>query len=254
MIDVKLLDSAGSDLSIVNDAKVSFDEESEVLGEKEVGLLNFLARGCKAKDWEILRDTLIDCDISNSEEVEDLMNYLRKMPPHWTPFAQTFLKMQIEMPIVVARQIMKHTTGFVYNEVSRRYRTHDIQLFPNELRLKADNVKQGSSDNILKQEPLVKVQNECGEYIYLNRHEIKQANLDMYNKLLDEKVAPESARFELPQSMMVKVRVSGNLYSFASMYNQRIDPHAQKETREVAKGIAKCIPTEFEHAWKVLTE
>ena len=69
------------------------------------------------------------------------------MPSHWSPFAHTAITLHLKMPIFVARQIMKHTTGIEYNEVSRRYVDSEPEFYvPDVWRKKADNVKQGSSD------------------------------------------------------------------------------------------------------------
>ena len=142
MIKATYIDHMGTDLSVVNAAKVSFGKRSEwenedevwiapridatryemmnpwvepLLSDKDQKLIRFLARGCTSGDWASLkRDVTIGNDLS-------VFDYIRRMPSHWSPFAHTAITLHLKMPIFIARQIMKHTTGIEYNEVSRRY-------------------------------------------------------------------------------------------------------------------------------------
>ena len=127
------IDHMGTDLSVVNAAKVSFGKRSQwsiphgTLSKQDQGLIQFLARGCTSGDWETIMQSVAECSseegqkIVYDEDLEDLLNHIRKMPSHWSPFAHTAISLHLKMPIFVARQIMKHTTGIEYNEVSRRY-------------------------------------------------------------------------------------------------------------------------------------
>ena len=168
---VEYISHMGDDLQIVNAAKVSFGKRSEWetsacsfhpfsetrLSKKDQGLIQFLARGCTSGDW----DNLLT-DVSNgtetaywqkggTEDLESVLNYIRKMPSHWSPFAHTAISLHLKMPIFVARQIMKHTTGIEYNEVSRRYVDSEPEFYvPDVWRKKADNVKQGSSEEAVE--------------------------------------------------------------------------------------------------------
>jgi len=110
-IKVELLDSMGSDLTVANVARVSFDKVSEELTGKDVSLINYLA-------------------INN----------------HWSPFAHCFAQVRIKAPLFVARQLVKHQVGLSWNEVSRRYVDSEPEFYmPTEFRGRAENVKQGSS-------------------------------------------------------------------------------------------------------------
>ena len=95
---VELVDKMGSDLSVVNAARVSYNKESEWMeipfGGKTPGLLE--------------------------ERDEKLIRYLAKHN-HWSPFGHTSLQIRVKAPIFVARQLVKHQVGLVWNEVSRRY-------------------------------------------------------------------------------------------------------------------------------------
>lgn len=113
-ITVELIDSMGSDLSVVNAARVSMNKVSSELNEKDKKLIDYLA------DHN-----------------------------HWSPFAHSFASFRIKAPVFVARQLVKHQVGFAWNEVSRRYVDFEPEFFvPDFWRERADNVKQGSGGNI----------------------------------------------------------------------------------------------------------
>jgi len=264
---VEYISHMGDDLQIVNAAKVSFGKRSEWetsacsfhpfsetrLSKKDQGLIQFLARGCTSGDW----DNLLT-DVSNgtetaywqkggTEDLESVLNYIRKMPSHWSPFAHTAISLHLKMPIFVARQIMKHTTGIEYNEVSRRYVDSEPEFYvPDVWRKKADNVKQGSSEEAVEHLDLHEF--EDGGYYYTYYDVL----LGEYKRLLDEGVAPEQARMVLPQSMYTEVIATGNLYAWANMYIQRTDSHAQKETQELAKQIGEVVKPLYPVSWAAL--
>lgn len=110
-MSVEYVDHMGSDLSVVNAARVSFHKISEEFTEQDGKLLNYLARH-----------------------------------NHWTPFAHCFASFRIKAPIFVARQLVKHQVGLAWNEVSRRYVDEEPEFwFPKLWRGRPVNMKQGSS-------------------------------------------------------------------------------------------------------------
>ena len=267
------IDHMGTDLSVVNAAKVSFGKRSEwhyersdgtvspktsdrmrgnkVLSKQDQRLIQFLARGCTSGDW----DNLLT-DVSNgtetaywqkggTEELESVLNYIRKMPSHWSPFAHTAISLHLKMPIFVARQIMKHTTGIEYNEVSRRYVDSDPEFYSPSWRWAADNVKQGSGKELTEEEHHNLPSDE--EY-----QRVLSAAANTYHNLIKDGVAPEQARMVLPQSMYTEVIATGNLYAWANMYIQRTDSHAQKETQDLAKQIGDIVKPLYPVSWAAL--
>ena len=279
-------DHMGSDLSVVNAAKVSFGKRSEweneedswvapfipeylttgevrvemrnpdfvgVLSKQDQRLIQFLARGCTSGDWEDMKRSISGYEIdykADAPEIESLFNHIRRMPNHWSPFAHTAITLHLKMPIFVARQIMKHTTGIEYNEVSRRYVDSEPEFYvPDVWRKKADNVKQGSSDEAV--ESMVFGSSEC------HPKEGYGTLLDYvaasYQDMLESGVAPEQARMVLPQSMYTEVIATGNLYAWANLYIQRTDSHAQKETQDLAKQIGEIIQPLYPVSWEALT-
>ena len=236
---VSLVDSMGSDLSVVNAARVSFAKES---------------------DWE--ETPFVDHNKEPIKELsakdQKLIKYLAEHG-HWSPFAHTSLTFRIKAPIFVARQLVKHQVGGVWNEVSRRYVDDEPEFyFPLVWRRKAENVKQGSSNT--RCEYMYIEQWDGSEGIYgsdqatpenmLYRH--TNDALRWYQDIVRNGVAPEQARMVLPQNTMTEWWWTGSLMFFARVCKQRLDAHAQQETREVAEQIDKLIPDVFKHSWEYL--
>ena len=122
-----LVDSMGTDLTVVNAARVSFNKESK-FSISEMGV--FL----NAKD-------------------QKLLDFLAKNN-HFTPFTHCMITMREKVPLFVARQRFKHTVGFSYNEISRRYVDEIPEFYiPEEWRKKADDRKQGSSEETIDINP-----------------------------------------------------------------------------------------------------
>ena len=145
------IDHMGTDLSVVNAARVSFGKTSTKLSKSDAGLIAFLARGCTSGDWDNIIEDVIGTSMCNPinpgrdprDEVLPLLKHIRKMPDHWTPFGHTAITLHMKAPIFAARQLGKHQLGMVWNEVSRRYISDDPEFhFPSEWRGAADNVKQ----------------------------------------------------------------------------------------------------------------
>jgi thymidylate synthase (FAD) len=222
-LSVELIDHMGSDLSVVNAARVSFAKESE---------------------WDIvLHDDALDSwDTKEvlSDRDQKLIKYLAKHN-HWTPFGHCFASFRIKAPIFVARQLGKHQVGLVWNEVSRRY-VDDVPEFytPETWRARAPSVKQGSSEEAIKGvEPVY--ENFIKDIYWL------------YNAMLSNGVCPEQARMVLPQSMYTEWVWSGSLAAWARVYNLRTDPHTQSETRTIAHAIGNELRSLYPYSWEALT-
>lgn len=222
----------GSDLSVVNAARVSFS---------------------KSSDWEYEEIEHVDPDertINCSKEIvglkpadEKLIKYLAEHN-HWTPFGHASLSIHVKAPIFVARQLVKHTVGLTWNEVSRRYVDSDPEyFFPENLRKKNPDKKQGSYEN---------------EFVDLSPSEAKaiRAAVDVadtvYKTILDLGVCAEQARMILPQNMYTEWYWSGTLYAFARVCNLRCKPDTQKETRDIAHAISEIAAEHFPTSWKYL--
>lgn len=226
-IKVDLIGHYGSDLTIVNAARVSFHKESD---------LDFSTSG--DPDLGKLRD----------KDVK-LINYLANHK-HFSPFNHAFLSFRVKAPIFVARQLVKHKF-MPWNEVSRRYVDEEPEFYwPEKWRAKAENVKQGSSD-------------ESAEYMkelqWNGRDDLTSADesvedlvtrclngsIAWYKDMIDNGVSPEQARMILPQNMMTEWWWSGTLGAYLDMLTLRLDPHTQYESRIVAQKIAVTVKELF---------
>ena len=207
---VEVVDSMGTDLTVVNAARVSFDKHHEEFTSGDEKLIAYLARH-----------------------------------GHWTPFGHPQLQFRISAPIFVARQLVKHQVGLVWNEVSRRYvDTQPVFYTTTQWRSKAKDKKQGSGNEL--------VQLEGEDYAQIER--VLLAANDVYSRLLHKGVAPEQARIVLPQSMYTEWYWSGTLYAFARVCNLRCKDDVQKETQNVGWDIDKCARKLFPASWPALRD
>ena len=151
--------------------------------------------------------------------------------------------MRIKAPVSIRTQFFKHKQGFVENEISRRYVSHEPEFYLPHWRGQPTNgAKQGSDDFIALPSATIRAFSDSLD-----------ASLDAYHKLLDSGVAPEQARFILPQAMYTEWYWTGSLAAYARFYSQRSDDHAQWEIREYARVIGDIIQPLFPFSWKALT-
>jgi thymidylate synthase (FAD) len=263
----KYVDHMGTDLSVVNAARVSFSKESALVDGKlskgDTSLIQFLARGCTSGDWNGMVSGLMRLNAYDDFEIEDLMKYIKNMPTHWTPFGHTAITLHMKAPLFVARQLGKHQVGLVWNEVSRRYVSDEPEFYTPEVwRKAAANVKQGSSDEAVEWicgesgeqiRDLPRIAGSSGK-VQSSVKELNRRVRELYVELLASGVCPEQARMVLPQSMYTEWYWTGNLYAFANVFIQRTDSHAQKETQEIAHQIGSIISPLFPVSWKALTQ
>lgn len=213
---VQLVDWMGSDLSVCDAARVSFNKQSK----------------------------LVD-DGTLSEKDAKLISYLSKHD-HFTPFCHCTISLRIKCPIFVRAQLGKHQIGLTMNEVSRRYVTFDPEVYiPLWRSAPTNGAKQGSSGRIEDMDLCIKMRQEYDA--------VAKDCIKLYNDLLADGVAPEQARSILPQGTYTEFVWTGSLYAFARIYKLRIDAHAQWEIQEYAKAIDKIIAPLFPVSWQTLT-
>lgn len=215
MIDVTLIDCMGSDLTVVNAARVSFNKKSEWASDNE---------------------------LKSTDRV--LISYLARHK-HMSPFGHCFATFHIRAPVFVARQLVKHKF-LRWNEVSRRYVDEEPEFFDPSIsvtrwRGRADDKKQGSRG-------VVDISNKM--LSTLAKHQVWCNKA--YTQLLDEGVAPEQARIVLPQSTMTEWYWSGSLDAWSDMCKLRQGEDAQEETRLVANSISMDMGTLYPESWAAL--
>ena len=211
-MDVELVDHMGSDLTVVNAARVSFGKRKKEFTEGDKKLIAFLAKH-----------------------------------GHWSPFGHCSLQFRIKAPVFVARQLVKHQIGLTWNEISRRYVDYEPEFHEvDKWRGRAEDKKQGSDE-----ENTVEWINHKQSTDAL-KQQVENIALKNYNTMLEAGVAPEQARMILPQSMMTEWYWSGTLYAFARVCNLRCASDAQYETRIVANLINEECGKLFPISWTEL--
>lgn len=174
-----------------------------------------------------------------------LIQYLAKHE-HISPFFHPQIQFRIKMPIFVAREWYRHQIGFSRNEVSRRYVDTPPEYWtptPGEIRERDPKLKQGS-----KETPV-----ENAEDVYGLMEDHCRNTVHLYKSLLDKGVAPEIARYILPQSMYTEFIETGSLAAYARLYKLRTSPDAQREIQAYAKAIGKLLSEKFPVSWAALT-
>lgn len=235
----ELIDSMGTDLTVVNAARVSMDKESSYESEAtcptdsnggKIGPYNRLRKGDKK-----------------------LLSYLAR-ENHWTPFSHPQICMRETVPIFVARQRFKHMVGFTYNEVSRRYVDTPPEFYtPDVWRSRPEgSIKQGSGNSDLSKRTI-----GHSDYCDSVENHYKSSILamqELYEDMIGAGVAPEQARMVLPQSMYTSYYVTGSLAAWARAYKQRSDDHSQLEIQDLAVQWDSIIAPLFPESWEVLTQ
>ena len=229
---VDLVDCMGSDLTVCNAARVSFNKETDWgVDQKAVDRLQNTGSHFAQEDVQQLK-----------ERDQKLIRYLAKHQ-HWTPFAHPQIMLRIKAPVSIRTQMFKHKQGFVENEISRRYVSFEPEFYNPQWRGKpTDGAKQGSDDFI-----------EIKPELQQTFDNMLEGCMRTYNDLLEAGVAPEQARFMLPQGMYTEWYWTGSLAAYARFYKQRIDDHAQWEVRQYAEAIGKLVQPLFPVSWKSLT-
>ncbi|MCY9132831.1 FAD-dependent thymidylate synthase [Bacillus spizizenii] len=207
---VRLTNVMGSDLSVVNSARVSYDKESTELDEKDIRLIKFLAR-----------------------------------EGHTSPFRHATLQFEVYAPLMVARQHWKYIVGAdhtmdAWNESSRRYITEEPTFYipkPDEWRSAPENSKQGSG---------APIDERTGHYLWADLLEYVEEGERLYNEALEVGVCAEQARLFLPAyGMYVRYYWTASLQSVAHFLNQRLGHDSQVEIQEYAKAVYVLAKPKF---------
>ena len=215
MIDVTYIDHMGSDLSVVNAARVSFGKKQESFDvQKDRKLIHYLARH-----------------------------------RHTSPFGHCFASFHVRAPVFVARQLVKHKF-LRWNEISRRYVDDPPEFYvPDVWRGRSADKKQGS-EGVVEPPEYAHIRSDWKGYEGPRNY--YKTSFYVYDDLLKNGICPEQARMVLPQSMMTEWYWSGSLDAFADMCALRCKPDTQEETRTVADLIDDQMMTLFPVSWEAL--
>ena len=218
-IKTTYIDHMGSDLSVVNAARVSFGKTSEMDMSDPWGPPKLKERDTK------------------------LIKYLAKHK-HISPFGHAFASFHVKAPIFVARQLVKHKF-LRWNEISRRYVDDEPEFYvPDVWRGRSADKKQGSEGVV---EPVI-----YGKVGSTTPTDFAYGDLNLYNILLEQGVAPEQARMVLPQSTLTEWYWSGSLDAFADMCRLRLKEDTQYESRLVAQQIDAQMREFYPVSWVAL--
>ncbi len=176
------------------------------------------------------------------EKDKKLIKYLADNE-HMSPFEHNVLTVIVECPLYIRSQIHRHRT-FSYNEVSRRYTSDNIEFYiPDTIRRQAVSNRQASEGEL---DPI-----GANTAIAIMKVQHEQA-LDAYNDMLALGVPREQARGVLPQNLMTKFYMTGNLRNWAHFVRLRIDNHAQAEVQEIGKQVLAILQEKFPNATESL--
>jgi thymidylate synthase (FAD) len=216
---VRLVDTLGNDLSVVNAARVSYDKEVTEFSRKDAGLLNFLIR-----------------------------------EGHTSPFRHAALTFEVYAPLFVARQWWKYAVASSHvddqngwNESSRRYITESEEFYvpsASSWRSKPENSKQGSGEPI----------NPSSGFYYTNKlNDTITEGVRLYQEAMNDNIAPEVARLFLPAyAMYVRWRWTVSLQGVLTFLDQRLEHDAQKEIQDYAFAIKDLSHGAFPETFKAL--
>lgn len=208
------------DLAEINAARASFAKEKSEIDEKDKGLVQFLA---------------------DAEPV-----------PHSSPFRHSHVTLEVNAPLIVARQWWRHVVGAAtteegtpWSELSRRYVRGGIEFHvPEQFRAAPVNAKQGSGGAI---DP------KLNEYARSWFTDACEHAIATYDDLIAKGIAPEQARMVLPQGIFTTFRWSPSLHALANFLVQREDTHAQAETQTYAEAVRQLVKPLFPLAIEALT-
>ena len=204
---VDLVDYVGSDLSVVNSARVSFGKHKTELDDKDKKLIKYLIKH-----------------------------------KHTSTLEHCFVTFRVKVPLFVRSQHHRHRT-WSYNEISRRYTDFDIQFYgPEAFRTQHKSNRQASNVDELVNPTL-----ENGSWIYklLTAQEAvenhNKLSLNLFNHLIEAGVCREQARGVLPQNMLTEYYCSANLNNILKFIDLRTHEGAQWEIQQMALAMLEIV-------------
>ena len=214
---VRLVNTLGTDIDIVNAARVSYDKESKEMSPRDKKLLKFL--------WN---------------------------EGHTSPFRHSALTFEVYAPLMVARQHWKYAVASTFvddqngwNESSRRYITEVPSFYvPSSFRAAPENSKQGSG------EPL---NNDLQAGFKFELESLIERSESLYNRALKLGMCAEQARLFLPAyGMYVRYRWTTSLHGVLNFLEQRLEHDAQKEIQEYAVAVKELVKNAFPETFSVV--
>ena len=216
---VEYITHMGSDLTIVNAARVSFGAEKKQLDEKDIKLINYLMQH-----------------------------------NHTSPFEHCSITFRFVVPLFIRSQHHRHRT-WAYNEISRRYTSVDMKFYsPKEFRTQHKSNRQASNDELIN--PVLNSSyTAIGFELADNAVEMHHTrSMGLYNALIDSGVCREQARGVLPQNLYTEYYGTANLHNLLKFVSLRSHEGAQWEIQQVAKACLQIAKEHFPHAVESYTK
>lgn len=222
---VRLTDHMGTDLTVINSARTSFEKESKEFSSQDEGLLRYLVEN-----------------------------------KHFSPMRHCVIQFEVRAPIMVARQFFRYITGtengeghdemFAWNEASRRYITSEPVFYVPESDAwrgkPTDGAKQGSHGHLSVNQGEI-----LSERLFAHIDDC----LQLYDAAMDWGVAPEQARLFLPaNSQYITWYLTISLQGLAHLLAERLDGHAMAETRIYATAMKELALLLFPRTFAALAE
>ena len=198
---VEYVEHMGSDLTIVNSARVSFGKHKDELDEKDKKLIKYLVQH-----------------------------------RHTSTFEHNVVTFRFVVPLFIRSQHHRHRT-WSYNEISRRYTDFDLKFYePESFRTQHKSNRQASNADSI--DPVIYPDLSDKEFgitasEVLKTHHIK--SLELYNMLVSSGVCREQARGVLPQNLYTEYYGTVNLSNLLKFISLRTHEGAQWEIQQVAR-------------------
>jgi len=205
---VEVIDSLGSDLTVVNSARVSFGKRKEKYDDGDRRLVKYLAKY-----------------------------------KHYSPFRHMMVQFHVKAPEFVMRQWYKHVVGaettsthvtkdHAWNEISGRYMPVEDFYVPEVWRKQSEDNKQASEGVLddLQQKRMTSTYNE-----YMRQLEMA------YDKMINAGMAKEQARIILPLSQYTEVYWTASFQAIMNFIELRDEKTAQWEIQEYAKAMKELM-------------
>lgn len=241
-ITVEYSEHMGSDLTVVNAARQSFNKQKAEFGGSDASLIAYLATGKRAAEWDAFLDEIMS--IADKAQLKKRLIAYKREAQHWAPFGHPHLTLRLRMPVFLARQFVKHQVGGVWSEESRRYMDSDPEFyFETVLQGRPADIKQGAGAEMSEE-----------DLSYCNAL-VKAATTSSaaaYHHLIRRKLAPEQAREILTFNMMTGVTWTGSLLFWSRVVNLRADAHAQGAARTLAGMIVDIAAPLYPVSWAAL--
>jgi len=210
---VEYVSHMGTDLSVVNAARVSFGAEKEEVDDRDIKLINYLIKH-----------------------------------NHTSPFEHCAITMRFTVPLFIRSQHHRHRT-WAYNEISRRYTSVDMRFYePTEFRSQHKSNRQASTGTTINPDLNVEYQSLVPVSPYYASEAVRTHNLkslSLYESLVGAGVCREQARGVLPQNLYTQYYGTVNLHNLLKFVSLRIHEGAQWEIQRVAEACLQIAEQYF---------